>query len=52
MGSKRFYSPNFSLFIVKFKKLGFSAPFNIPNLVVIQNVLLKWSFRCLLIEVP
>jgi len=26
MGPKRFYSQNFSLFIVKFKKLGFSAP--------------------------
>jgi len=25
MGPKRFYSQNFSLFIVKFKKLGFSA---------------------------
>jgi len=26
MGAKRFYSQNFSLFIAKFKKLGFSAP--------------------------
>jgi len=26
MGPKRFISQNFSLFIVKFKKLGFSAP--------------------------
>jgi len=26
MGPKSFYSQNFSLFIVKFKKLGFSAP--------------------------
>jgi len=26
MGPKRFYSQKFSLFIVKFKKLGFSAP--------------------------
>jgi len=26
MGPKRIYSQNFSLFIVKFKKLGFSAP--------------------------
>jgi len=26
MGPKRFYSQNVSLFIVKFKKLGFSAP--------------------------
>jgi len=26
MGSKRFYSQNVSLFIVKLKKLGFSAP--------------------------
>jgi len=25
-GTKRFYSQNFSLFLVKFKKLGFSAP--------------------------
>jgi len=28
MGPKRFYSQNFSLFIVKFKKLGLSAPLN------------------------
>jgi len=28
MGPKRFYSQNFSIFIVKFKKLGFSAPLN------------------------
>jgi len=26
MGAKRFYSQNFSQFMVKFKKLGFSAP--------------------------
>jgi len=26
MGPKRFWRQNFSLFIVKFKKLGFSAP--------------------------
>jgi len=26
MGPKRFYSQNCSLFIVKFQKLGFSAP--------------------------
>jgi len=27
-GTKTFLEPNFSLFIVKFKKLGFSAPLN------------------------
>jgi len=26
IGTKMFVEPNFSLFIVKFKKLGFSAP--------------------------
>jgi len=27
MGPKRFWSQNFSLYVVRFKKLGFSAPF-------------------------
>jgi len=31
MGPKRFQSQNFSLFIVKFKKLGFSALFSHQN---------------------
>jgi len=29
MGPKRFYSQNFSLFIVKFQKLGFIAPLRV-----------------------
>jgi len=39
MGPKRFSSQNFSLFTVKFKKLGFSAP-------------LKQSTEKILIEAP
>jgi len=38
MGPKRFYRQNFSLFLVKFKKLGFSAPLRSilkPNLFAI-----------------
>jgi len=31
MGRKRFWSLNISLFIVKFKKLGFSAPLILQN---------------------
>jgi len=30
MGPKRFWSQNFSLFLVKFKKLRFSAPLIVP----------------------
>jgi len=31
MGPKRFQRQDFSLFIVKFKKLGFSAPLKLLN---------------------
>jgi len=44
MGPKRISSKNFSPFIVKFKKLGFSAPlmaliFNEPDIVLIFAIL-------------
>jgi len=40
MGPKGFYRQNFSLFIVKFKKLGFIAPLICMNVYLfVKNVL-------------
>jgi len=39
MGPKHFASQNFSLFIVKFKKLGFSAP-----LIPLMSIEAPWDF--------
>jgi len=41
MGPKRFYSQNFSLCIVKFKKLGSSAPLSMTVCVYVLGLLLK-----------
>jgi len=39
MGPKRFETQNFSLFLVKFKKLGFSAP-------LLSRCYLTWRQSC------
>jgi len=39
--TKTFLGQDFSLFIIKFKKLGFSAPLKKCNLNKVQN----WSFK-------
>jgi len=59
-GAKTFLEPKFFLFIVKFKKLGFSAPLMglplpLSGLVVTGGSLTrrpKRSLRCLLFGVP
>jgi len=45
MGPKRFYSRNFSLFIVKFKKLWFSAPLKFLPPIERVNQGEKWIWR-------
>jgi len=42
VGPKRFYGQNVSLFIVKFKKLGFSAP--LTDLLFCR-ALLEWYYQ-------
>jgi len=43
MGLKRFYSQNFSLFLVKFKKLGFSARLSYRGTRVIVQDGVRWN---------
>jgi len=38
MGPKHFLRHNFSLFLVKFKKLGFKCPFNTVSLFILETL--------------